>query len=214
MWNLITSYLIQSGECILPGIGTFTQVITPAALDIVNKEMLPPKIDYHFTDKTGQPSEGLVQYISRKKEIDVPEALSNIKEGCSLVKEKILSGEKVILNSIGVLYRNNSGNIAFEPEKDLVLLEPVPALRVVHKEAKHSMVVGDKETDSSEMNEYLNGEPEIRQNDRFWKIAALILFLIGAGILIFHFYNNTTANPLGNETKVIPAPTTKTYISQ
>ena len=213
MWNLISSYLIQSGECVLPGIGTFTQVSTPATLDVVNKEMLPPKTEYRFTDRTGQPAEGLIQYIVRRKEIDEQEALKQIKEECGKIKEKILSGEKVRLNSIGYLYKDNSDNISFESEKDILALEPVPALRVVHKETKHAMVVGDKETDTSEMNEFLNDEPEIKPKNVFWKIAAIILFLIGAGVFIYHFSNAISDNPLGNSTKIVPAPTHKTYIS-
>ena len=214
MWNLITSYLIQSGECVLPGLGTFTATSTPASLDVANKEILPPLTEYRFTDRTGQPAEGLIKYVARKKEIDEEKALTQIKEVCGRVKEKIFSGEKVILNSVGVLYKDHYQNIIFEKELFSPPIEPVPAIRVVHKEAKHTMVVGDKETDSSEMNEFLNSEPEINPGNSFWKIAAIILFLIGAGLLIFHFYNNTTGNSVGNGTKVIPAPTSKTYISQ
>lgn len=214
MWNLITSYLIQSGECVLPGIGTFTTFSSPASLDVANKEILPPETEFRFTDKTGQPAEGLIKYVARKKEIDSDEALRQVKEVCGKMKEKLFSGEKVLLNSIGVLYVDQYQNIAFEKELFSPIIEPVPAIRVVHKEAKHPLVVGDKETDSSEMNEYLNSEPEFKSANNFWKIAAMILFLIGAGLLFFHFYNNTSANPLGNGTKVIPAPTSKTYISK
>lgn len=108
MWDLITSYLIQSGECVLPGIGTFTLISTPASLEVANKEMLPPQTGYRFTDKSGQPEEGLIQYVARKKEIDGQEALTQIKEVCGQVKEKIFSGEKISLNSIGILYKDNS----------------------------------------------------------------------------------------------------------
>ena len=212
MWNLITSYLIQSGECVLPGIGTFTLVNTPATLDVANKEMLPPQTEYRFSDRTGQPAEGLVQYVALKKELDKQDALTQIKDVCSQIKEKIISGEKIKLNSIGMLYKDQSDNIVFEEEKRIPVLEPVPAIRVVHKEVKHAMIVGDKETDSSEMNEFLNGEQEIQSRNAFWKIAAIILFLIGVGMLIFHFYNNSSENPLGNGSKIVPAPTHKTYI--
>ena len=212
MWNLITSYLIQSGECVLPGIGTFTLASTPASLDVANKEILPPHTEYRFSEKTGQPAEELIRYVAVKKGIDGQEALTKIKEVCDQVKEKIFSGEKVALNSIGVLYKDQSDNIAFEKEIYSPALEPVPAIRVIHKESKHAMVVGDRETDSSEMNEFLNGEPEIKSRRVFWKIAAIVLLIVGAGMLIFHYYNTSSENPLGNGTKIVPNPTSKTYI--
>ena len=65
MWNLITSYIVQSGECVLPGIGTFTLVTTPATLDVVNKEMLPPHTEFRFTDKTGQPTDKRKDFFRR-----------------------------------------------------------------------------------------------------------------------------------------------------
>lgn len=213
MWNLITSYLIQSGECVLPGIGTFTLINTPASLDVANKEILPPYTEYRFTDRTGQPAEGLIRYIALKKDLDLPQAEKQIKEVCSDIKDKIFSGEKVLLNSIGVLYKDHAGNINFEKELDIPALEPVPALRVVHKEVKHAMIVGDKETDSSKMNELLNGETEIKSRKVFWKVAAIFLLLVGAGILIFHYYTTSSENPLGNGTKIVPNPSSPTYIT-
>ena len=214
MWNLITSYIVQSGECVLPGIGTFTLVTTPATLDVVNKEMLPPHTEFRFTDKTGQPTEGLIQYVAFKNELDKIEATAQIKFICGQIKEKIFSGETISFNSIGILHKDESENIVFEQEKEMQALEPVAAIRVVHKEVKHSMIVGDREIDSSEMNEFLNGEPEVQPRSAFWKIAAVVLLLIGTGILVFHFYTTSSSNPLGNGTKVVPAPSSKTYIAQ
>ncbi len=214
MLNLITSYLIQSGEVVLRGIGSFTLVSTPSTLDVANKEILPPVYEYRFSDISGQPEEATIQYLAYKKGIDSKEALEEMKQFCSQLKEKILSGEKIRFNSIGILQADSSGNIVFEPENIQSFYQAVPAIRVVHKEVKHAMIVGDKETNSSEMNEILNGEPETQTRNSFWKIAAIILFLIGAGILIYHFYSSASENPFGNGNKVIPQAKSDTYISR
>jgi hypothetical protein len=213
MLNLITSYLIQAGECVLPGIGSFSLVSTPSSLDVANKEILPPVTEFRFSDTSGQPGEGLIQYIAFKKGTDNQKALDELKDFCAQLKTRIYSGEKIPLNSIGILLKDSYGNIVFEPENH-PYFKSVPAIRVVHKEAKHAMIVGDKETDSSTMNEILNSESEIRSGNSFWKIAAIVLFLIGAGILIYHFYSSSSENPLGNSKKIIPQTKTETYISR
>ena len=214
MLNLITSYIIQTGECVLPGIGSFTLVSTPASLDVANKEILPPVSEYRFSESGGQPAEATIQYIANKKGINGKEALEEVRKFSEFLKEKLTSGEKIRLNSIGILRKDSSGNIVFEPEKEQTYYGAVPAIRVVHKDAKHAMLVGDKETDSSQMNEILNGETEPKPRNSFWKIAAVILFLIGAGVLFYHFYMSTSAYPLGNGNKIIPQAKSNTYISR
>ena len=214
MLNLITSYLIQSGECVLPGIGTFTLTRTPSSLDVANKELLPPASEYRFSDTSGQPEEAIIQYIAYKKSIEPKEALEEMKEFCRHLKENLDSGEKIRFNSIGTLLKDSSGNIVFEPENTPPYYEAVPAIRVVHKETKHAMIVGDKETDSSKMNDLLNGEPETQSRNAFWKIAAIILFLVGAGLLIYHFYTSSSGNPVGNGNNITPQERHDTYISR
>jgi hypothetical protein len=84
-----------------------------------------------------------------------------------------------------------SGVIIFEavpvPE---IFLQPVNAERVIHPEAEHAILVGDKETTNTEMTEYFSETTE--QKSRWWiwaivlgvsGIAALIIYMNGAGIL-------------------------------
>ena len=214
MLNLITSYLIQSGECVLPGIGSFTIVNSPSTLDVANKELLPPTSEYRFSDTSGQPEEAIIQYIAYKRSINQKEGLEEMKQFCMQLKERLDSGEKIRFNSIGTLQKDSSGSIVFEPESTPAYYEALPAIRVVHKEIKHAMIVGDKETDSSEMIDLLNGEPETQSAKSFWKIAAIVLFLIGAGILIYHFYASASENPFGNGNKITPQAKSDTYISR
>ncbi|MEO6684153.1 MAG: hypothetical protein ABIN48_15120 [Ginsengibacter sp.] len=212
MLNLITSYLIQTGEIVLPGIGTFSSINIPATLDIANKELKPPVMHYRFSDMMGQPEEKMVQYIAYKKELTNEKALEEIKNFSKELKEKILSGETIELNCIGILQKDSSNNIIFKAQENLTQLEPVSAIRVVHKEVKHSMIVGDIETDSEKMNELLNGEDEKQPGNSFWKIAATILLLIGAGVLFYHYYYSNSSNPIGNGSKVVPQTKNNTYI--
>ena len=179
---------------------------------MANKQILPPISEYRFSESSAQPDEAAIKYIAKKRGIDDKKALREIQQFCIQLKDRIISGEKIHLNSIGILKTDSSGNIVFDPETSQSYYKAVPAIRVVHKEAKHAMIVGDKETDSSAMSDILNGEPQTQARNS-WKVAAIILFLIGAGILFYHFYASTSENPFGNVNKIVPKAKSDTYIS-
>ena len=63
------------------------------------------------------------------------------------------------------------------------------------------MLVGDKKTTNVEMTEYLNEEASVVSPDR-WYIWAIVLGLIGVGVLAMYVYQNDW-NLLGNYRPVI-----------
>jgi len=65
-------------------------------------------------------------------------------------------------------------------------LQPVKAVRVIHPEAEHQILVGDKETTNTVMNEYFSEVPV--KKSRWW-IWAIVLG-IAALIAILLYLNN------------------------
>ena len=213
MQDLITSFLIQTKECNLPGIGKLRIITGTSELDIANKRISPPIDEILFTAKCDKVSEDLVKYVSYKKNLTQPEALQNIKNWCANAKEKLHGGEKISFETIGDLKKNNSGNIIFQPEKPLFILEPVVAERVIHKNAEHAVLVGDRETTSSVMNQFLQ-ETEIVKKST-WKIMAIILLAIALIILFMHFYANPfSLSATGNQTQHSPEVPAAAYSTQ
>ncbi len=213
MQDLITSFLVQTKECSLPGIGKFSIVTTPAELDIARKKMFPPLDEILYTGKPDKISEDLVKYISIKKGLSQTEALETIKTWCKDAKEKLNTGEKIIFGSIGNLQKNASGNIFLQVEKPFNFFEPVPAERVIHKNTEHAVLVGDKETTSSVMNQFLQEEEIVK---RFpWKIKAIILLAIALVILFIHFYSHSfSLSSTGNQIQHRPEVPAATYSAQ
>lgn len=213
MQDLITSFLVQTKECNLPGIGKFRIITTPAELDIANHQMSPPKDEILFTGKPDKNYEELTRYIANKKNINEKEAEQELKSWCESAKEKLDDGEKITFETVGSLQKNTSGNIFLQSQKLLNFFEPVAAGRVIHKNAEHAVLVGDRETTSSVMNQFFQEDEKIK--DSRWKIMAIILFIIALAVLIFHFYTHSfSISATGNQTQHTPEKPAATYLPQ
>ena len=215
MQDLITSFIIQSKECRLRDVGKFRVVNTSARVDVANKQIIPPALEIVFTSREEKISDGLVKYISEKKKIPVAEALDEMKRWCSDAKSKLKKGETILLEPLGVLKKGASGNeFVRSSDTTISFFEPVVAERVIHENTEHAMLVGDRETTSSAMNDYYHNE-ESKRKSNTWKIIGIILLTIGFFLLFLHFYANPfSVKTIGNQQKVIPATAPKTYSTQ
>lgn len=214
MQELITSFIIQAKECRLAGIGKFRLVTTPAEPDIINHQIVPPLVEILFTGKEDKVSDELVKYVSTIKNISTDTAFDKIKEWCSQAKDKLLNEEEIVFQTLGTLKKGGSGNIFFHRYVPVSIFSPVAAERVVHKNAEHTMLVGDRETTSTIMNQLLNEHEEIKRVP--WKLTTLILLGIAVIILFLYFYQHSfSSSSIGNQGKVAPSNTpSATYTPQ
>ena len=211
MQELITSFLIQSRECSLPGIGKLMIIAAPAELDIANKRILPPTDEIHFTERPDKNIDDLVKYVSCQRNISSGEAMEKITTWCTGIKDQLSSGKKIYFQSIGQLQKNASGNISFVAASPEYCLKPVMAERVIRKNSDHAMLVGDRETTSAAMNQFLNEEEIVKRST--WKIIALILLLTAVTILAINFYSRSF-HETGNQSRHWPADPGSTYSTQ
>lgn len=213
MQNFITSFLIQTKACCLPGIGKLRITTSPAELDVANKKLFPPTDEIIFTTKTEKVSEELIKYLAKKENVTETEANERLKTWCENAKETLDNGGKIIFETIGSLQKNATGSIFFQNEKPFNFFVPVAAERVIHKNAEHAVLVGDKETTSSVMNQFLNEEEIVRSSK--WKMTAIILLAIALIILMLHFYiNGFSFSTIGNQTTHLPEAPAATYSNQ
>ena len=214
MQDLITSFIIQSKECKLADIGKFTIVITPAKADIANKQIAPAFKEILFNKREEKISEGLIKYIADKKNISSSEALAGVKKWCADTKEKLKNGETIVLESLGVLKKESVGNISFDNQIATSFFAPVAAERVIHKNSEHAVLVGDRETTSSVMNQFYSEEETATKNNA-WKIIAIILLAIALVILFFHFYGHPfSLSEFGYQVKTVLQSPPATYLNK
>ena len=199
MQDFIASYLIQNKECHLPLLGNFTIRQVPALLDIANKKLVPSNDEIIFSENLNYTSDGLQNYIAHLYNIPMYEAEEKINNWCIHTKIKLDSGEKIDFDSVGSLQKDGAGNIFFQREKEINFYEPVIAERVIHKNAEHSVLVGDKETTSVAMNEFYRDDV-VTEKKSSWKIWAIILLSVSLLVLLFYFSNHPfSENGISNQ---------------
>ena len=214
LWKtLLPLFLVQSKECVLPGIGRFRLITVPAEHDMANKAIYPPAGKIIFNRKSDNLSEELVTYFSFKENVTREVAAERIKNWCQSAKERMNAGEKIILEAIGSLKADIPGNISFEVQQPFPFLQPVTVERVMGETAEHPVLIGDNETSSSAITRSM--EEETAHTMSSWKIIALVLLAAGLITLLIYFYNyGFSLSASGNQMQHVPETPAATYSTE
>lgn len=207
MQKFIASYLIQSKECRLPGIGHFKIMNKPAENDVANQIIHPPKREIIFSHEPDTEDSKLVQYIAKRKNTDFISAKNELGNWCNTLIHQMNEGTLIPFLPFGNLSKNAEGQIQLTESEQQQLLQPVSAKRVIHEKEAHTVLVGDKEENSEERKEKLQWEEKPTRAQ--WKLVALILLLLALLVLAFHFYQHGFNS--GNQQTITPLESPKTY---
>ena len=199
MQHQIASYLFQHKTCPLPGLGTLRVKHTEAVSDFTNKSITAPKTYIEFSN-TETDATGLLNYLAATVKGNGYEVSKALDHFCDDLKNNITQQQDVQLESVGSFFADASGNIRFKqqalPES---FTQPVFAERVIHPDAEHAILVGDKETTNTEMTELL--APKSETKDRWW-IWAIVLGESGLIALLIYFTELKGTFPFGNAIKI------------
>ena len=106
-------------------------------------------------------------------------------------------GEPLLIPGLGSLQKNEAGAIFFQRNNSHeIFKKAVRAERVTQDDDDHVVLVGDKMSKASEMTEYFTDDEDEEGGPGRWWIAALVLFILGAGAVLYHF--NATGYSLNN----------------
>ena len=167
MYNIIAPSFFQKKNCVLPGIGSLSLLTHPAESDFTNTQIKAPRQEIVFTSSSS--GYGVFNEFSAISE---------------MMKRNLDEEGRVELLGIGTFTKDSKGNIIFSAiQLDDNFNQPVTAERVIHKDAAHAILVGDKETTNVVMTEFYNEEPAI--TDR-WRVWALLLAAIGIGTVVYY----------------------------
>jgi len=186
MHYLIASYLFQNKSCPLPGLGTLSISAGKAEADFLNTVIKAPSPRIIFEAKEDDPN-NLLEYIAEKTRRSVAQTTDSLQQFCNNLKTATKANQPAALNGVGNFFIDSSGKINFKSAQlPAAFLQSVKAIRVIHPEAEHQILVGDKETTNTVMNEYFN-EASVKKS-RWW-IWAIVLG-IAALIAILLYLNN------------------------
>lgn len=198
MVDLVKAYLLQNSSVSIPGLGTIYVERIPAQSDFVNRQLLPPAYHYRFDRYFDAPGRDFFTYLSARQRIPDYEAIKQYNEWSVGLRSNIIAESPVVLEGIGSLSRDEAGDVVFAPEAPLKTYDiPVSAQRIIRTNARHAMLVGDKETTTADMNSYLQVEAVHKERASWW-IYALILAAIALTAIFFHYYKSGSSSPFGN----------------
>jgi hypothetical protein len=199
MFQVLNAYLFQHRSISIPGLGTIYLETLPATVDVAERTMLPPAYRFRFDKYFDAPDATFFSYLAVQKKILDYEAIKWYNEFSFELRNRIRSEDAVSWDGVGSLRKDGAGNVLFEPAASPVLFfQPTPAMRVTRQDAQHTMLVGDRERTSGEMNEWLLDDAARRKRVSWWVIA-LVLGGICLAILGWYFYTHGLST--GNQTK-------------
>src|SRR5882757_4052561 len=203
MFEALNSYLFQHKSISIPGLGTIFMETLPASIDTSTKNILPPLYYFRFDKYADAPEREFFSYLAAQKNVEDYEALKMYSEFAFELRNKINLEEKVKWEGVGELKKDYEGNILFESSLgNPFFLQPVPARKVIHPDAKHLLLVGDTERTNFEMSELLQTEEESKSR-KWWWISAIIAGVIALLIIIFHFSSHGwRIDSTGNQEKL------------
>lgn len=226
MHSLITSYLLQSKECSLPGIGNFRILGSGVSTDADQNRLLPPFEEIIFIPGSANADASLIDYIAKKKNIPHDKASEILKDFCSEWKHRIEAGEKLKLETIGSIEKNGDGQIIFEREKSFHFLHPVSIDKPYNKEeysTDREQVLPGEEPGLLTTNE--PGEDPVAATKKniiaeqviversYWGFWVLILLAAGLVMLFYYFKDhNFTGSSIGNQSQLPVDSATARYI--
>jgi hypothetical protein len=190
MFQVLNAYLFQHRSISIPGLGTIYLETSPASVDVAERTMLPPAYRFRFDKYFDAPDAAFFAYLAAQKNIFDYEAIKWYNEFSFELRNRIRAEDAVNWDGVGILKKDGSGNVLFEPAATPVLfLQPTPAIRVTRQDAQHTMLVGDRERTSGEMNEWLlDDAAAARRKKVSWWVIALILGGVCVVILSWYFY--------------------------
>ena len=193
MKEILLKYLLQYQQLGLPGIGFLQLYIRASQTDIVNRRILPPSPSSRMTSEVPVPAEhDQVRFISRTMQVAEDVAERQLQDFCTAALEGIKKGVPLEWEGFGRIRKGIAGDMTFElTSKTVFAFPPVTAERVIRTNAEHTIQVGDTEKTNTEMVELLQVESsEPAQKKSRWWIWAILLFLVGAGILAMYVYQH------------------------
>lgn len=196
MVKVLNAYLFQHRSISIPGLGTIYLETFPAHADVADRTMLPPVYRFRFDKYFDAPEKEFFAYLASQGKMLDYEAIKWYNEFSFDLRNRIRSEEEVPWDGVGVLKKDATGNILLESATAPAFsLQPVSAVRVNRQDAVHTLLVGDRERTSGEMNEWLHEEGASRKRLSWW-VVALALVVIALAILAWHFYTHgfSTAN--------------------
>lgn len=210
MEDQLYKYLLQHKRLALPGVGTIQLERSAAQHDYANKVFTPPVYTFSFDRNHDMPSKKLFSWLAGNLGISEWEAIRKLNDFAFAVKKQLQAGKLINWDGVGTMQSALSGEVRFKPVEIFFPYElPVMAEKVIREKAAHTILVGEQEKTSGEMEELLSHHESKRNNSMTaaWIIVLLAILFIG----LYLSGKGLTTAAVSNSTGVEPNEQPATY---
>ena len=189
MYTILNRYLFLHKSIPIPGLGTICMESQAATIDASTRTIHPPVYRFRFDKFSDSPDKDLFAYLSAQQKISDYEALRQYNDFAYSLRDRLNYFREAPWEGLGILKKDDMGDIHFESSiLNPSFLQPVPAEKVVRTNAKHMLLVGDRERSSREMSDWFAEEPI--HGNRLWWLVALLGGIAAALVIMLHFSSN------------------------
>ena len=198
MYATLYQYLIFYKQLSLPGVGTLHLKRDSSQLDFGNKIFTAPAYSFTLDNSSDKPSKKLFEWLSQFSGVSDWDAVKMVNDFSFELKNAVTAMGEVNWPNVGVLKKDERGNIVMESLP--VTLEnegPVIAEKVIREKPEHHVLVGETERSSAEMEELLF--ETATKKDYTWLIA--IILTVAALMFVGWYFSEKGVNTasVGNQ---------------
>lgn len=185
--GLLYRYFSLSGNVSIPGVGALTQTRIAAVNEFIGRRMIPPYNTMKFNPGNHETSTEQTDYIGYHSGKDRESVLSGLRILGEALLKHLQVEKKLEWKGIGIFSIAENGEILFLPNSIAPdFFSPVEYVHVLRKNAEHSIIVGDGERTSSDMEVFFEVQRTNAGKNK-WQKAALMLLIVSALLLLMRF---------------------------
>lgn len=201
MQDILYEFLLLNKKLSLPGIGTISVCQGSAGHDFTNKQFTAPSYYFTIDPRNDKPSKKLFDWLSSSLGITEWDAIKSVNDFSFDLKNKLSKSKTVNWDKLGVIRRDNNGDLKIDQQNILVKSEqPVTAEKVIRVKAEHTVLVGEQEKTSVQMEEYF---AEHRSKRNYSWLVAVILIVLAVMFIGWYFSEKGfTTSSAGNQSVI------------
>ncbi len=211
MLGLFYQYLIRNEKIVLPGLGTVAMQRLSSESDIAAHKISPPLYTFAWHQGNTTPPKRFFIWLAHRLNIAEEEAAIQVTNFVADVKREINAGKEIKWHGVGIIRRGFDSGIEFEPERrTLSFDEDVAAEKVIHENSRHTILVGDAEKSSDQMNQILL-LPTRKKIFTPYKVAIVLLILSLLFSIWYVSQNGLNVQSVSGKAKIVPKEAPPSY---
>ena len=185
MQETLYEFLLLNKKLSLPGIGTISLCQHSAQLDFTNKQFTAPSFYFTIESANDKPSKKLFDWLSSSLGITEWDAIRSVNDFSFALKNKLSEKGEATWENVGIFRRDAKGDLLLEKQNILLQSEqPVTAEKVIRVKAEHTVLVGEQEKTSVQMEEYF---ADSHSTKNYSSLIVIILTLLAAMFIGWYF---------------------------